>query len=152
MSARQHVLMLFYPSESLMKLLAKKIAVFLLLVVFLAVSLGNAFGFVACETGCLSDIHCNNHTPDHHHENEVSLSQYANGGADTCLDYLIPLTNGIKEESVRQKGTEPAVLLFSTRIPSYLANTRLSFAPLYPEVTLRISQSILSHRTVVLLH
>ena len=136
-----------------MKLIPKKIIVFFLLVVFLAVSLGNAFGFIACERGCLSDIHSKNHFADHQHNaNVVSLSRNACGDADTCLDYLIPLTDGIQTDSVRPKCPEAVSLLPSFPVMLDTANIRLSVIPLRPRLIPIISQTILSHRTVVLRH
>ena len=133
-----------------------KITVFLLITVLLTTSLGSAFGFVACEYGCESTIHSENHSSDKH--NDVSsegsaISDYrlVSDSDDSCHDYFVQLNDNLfnKNESV----TCPINATLGSAsdtwpIPEHCClssrNSNLKFLPI-------ISQTILAHRTVVIL-
>ena len=44
------------------------ITIFLLIALLLTTSLSGAFGVVACESGCFSEVHHNNHHVDEHND------------------------------------------------------------------------------------
>ena len=154
-----------------MRLKPTKIVTILLLTAFLVTSLGSIFGCISCDSGCLSDIHIGNHTDNHtdnhvdvhtdyhfdvhvdvHVDNHiVTLDQHLSGSDDSCIDSPLQLSNGIVEEN-ESINWHSSLVISSTNdrltdikiITFVVSNSPLKFPP-------RISQTILAHRTVVIL-
>ena len=141
---------------------------FLLLAAFLVTSQGSLIGSVWCDSGCLSDIHLDSHTDsytDNHNtdnhidlhvvvrvdNHDVNLDQHISGKDDSCLDSPIQLSNGVvkKAEKIKWRST----LDISSTNDKLVAINNIKLVASTPPLKLppRISQTILAHRTVVLL-
>lgn len=153
-----------------MKLFLTKTATVLLLTAFLATGLGNMFGCVWCDSGCLSSTHINSHLDDHRDRHvdvhttyladihvdvsvkghTLSLDQHVSDKSDSCLDSSIQLDDGARKDNVLIKG-QPA----SVAIPAGIARIVINKDSLLVSKVIsgppRTSQSILTHRTIVLL-
>ncbi len=127
----------------------------MLLTAFLVTSLGSMFGCISCDNGCLSDIHISNHTDNKivaHIDNYTEpLNQHISDREDSCLDSPIQLAKGIfKEiESIKWHSNLAAIstndrLTTLKNIRAVASNSPLRSPP-------RISQTILTHRTIVIL-
>jgi len=155
-----------------MKLRSPKILTFLLLITLMTTSMGSALGYVWCDSGCLSDTHIANHIDDHtdgHTDKNidqhtdvhtvvcignqtVTLDQHMGGEDDTCTDSSIKSSDGVVEE-IEAINCTPNVEMTSTydrlnnvKIIRYAFNNSIQESP--PRVT----QALLTHRTVVLLN
>ncbi|PLY00475.1 MAG: hypothetical protein C0623_07275 [Desulfuromonas sp.] len=137
-----------------------KLKTLFLIITLLVTSLGSSFGFVACDHGCLSVSHTNNHHNIDSHPGSfgedfsIKLQQKSKHGLttspDNCIDYLIDLLGFYKidnEEITKLKlkaaaasADHPLVSAVATNAPPYTSP---------PEP--RIAQSILFQRTIILL-
>ena len=154
-----------------MMLKPTKVITYLILTAFLVTGLGSLLGCILCDSGCLSDTHIASHVDDHtdnhidvHTEsyidvhtvvyidnNTVSLDQHFRDIGDSCFDSPIQLSKGILEQ-IESVETHANVAIISNRdrltevidISLFVSNLTLKSPP-------RISQTILTHRTVVLL-
>lgn len=150
---------------------SKKILTMLLLAAFLVTSFGSVFGCIACDCGTLSSTHLTSHLDDHsdhdvdeHRDDQIDvhvcvtlgdqfylLDQHFHGCGDSCFDAPIQIGSGLIEDSPNLQDLERDALfvnLFWSE-PIIHTQTLLPSSHLKPEP--RISLSILSHRTVVLL-
>ena len=150
-----------------MRLKPTKIVTFLLLTAFLVTSLGSMFGYVCCDHGCLSDIHIGNHVDDHtashvdvHIGNHcdvhvddyiVSLDQHIGDSDDPCLDSPITLGEGIVKKSEIIKWQSNLATIPANESQATTKNTGLVVRNSPLKFPPRISQTILTHRTVVIL-
>ena len=149
----------------------KRIVTFVLLAAFLATSLGSMLGFVCCDSGSLSETHIANHI-DYHNDKAtdghveglvdfhaviyidgraVSIDQHYRKTGDLCVDSSIEISSGIVDEIESVKILTDVDIC---SIPDELFNVKLVglfVNNLTPKPLPRISQTILSHRTVVLL-
>jgi hypothetical protein len=141
----------------LMQLLLKKISTILLIVLVMATSLNNASGVMACEHGVSSEIHQSNHHVDEHKDHlpkgdRVLHAQHLTRHGDTCRDYIIQLDNDFLKKRINVvPPPNVSIYLFSNTLP----NPKISFLPtnsVYPITSQILSQTLLSHRTVVLLN
>lgn len=129
------------------------------------------FGCVICDRGSLSDIHVASHRDDHtdkrtgvhtessidihavvsFHNQEVSLDQHYRQSGDACVDSPLQFSDGIVEETETLKNLpdleiSPTCYALHNIEPATLFTDNLFLNPIP-----RISQTILAHRTVVLL-
>ncbi len=154
-----------------MKLKPTKIVTFLLLTAFLVTSLGSVFGCISCDRGCLSDIHLNNHIDDHsdNHIDDytdghvdvhvyvhvgsqtVSLDQHINNKDDSCLDSPIQLGQGVVDKIEIIKWHSNLATISTNERLTTLKNIRFVASNLPQKFPPIISQTILTHRTIVIL-
>ena len=133
-----------------------KITIFLLIALLLTTSMVNAFGIIACENGCLSEIHNNNHAGKHNDElpddSPLSYNQHFNGNDDSCRDYLLQLSDGLfkKIESINLPINITISSMFNT-FPNF-ENFCTCKSNSYLKSSQIISQTIHASRTVVLLN
>ena len=133
-----------------------KIISLLLIALLLTTSLVNAFGIVACESGCLSEIHNKNHDGKHNDElpvdSPLSYNQHFNGNDDSCRDYLLQLSDGLFENT--ESINLPKKITISSTYATFTnpANFCLYVRNSYLKSSQIISQAILASRTVVLLN
>lgn len=144
------------PSRLTTMLKFKKITTFLLLTAFLATSFGNAFGFVSCDSGCFSETHHENHHNDESHETiaedfALPLDQQLHGSDDSCLDFLIQMIDGDLESHEYFKAPASPDTFLINNVFTDLSKTNLHVCATYLLSPLKVSQTILAHRTVVLL-
>ena len=153
-----------------MKHCLTKILSLLFIVAFLATNTGSLYGCISCDSGSLSEAHIKSHLDDHsdHHvdihdgkqpdvhinvtigNQLVSLDQHPDHQNDRCVDSRIQPENGILENSEDFKASVMLAVLQSqcdfTNVPSNnTANKPIQLS------SLRIPQTILFHRTIVLL-
>ena len=155
-----------------MKYKPTKFAIFLLLTAFLVTNLGSILGCVCCDSGSLSDIHIGNHIDDHsdaHKDKDtadhtdihtdvyvdnqtVTLDQHISGGEDSCIDSPIQSSKGLVEE-IESVKCNPSIAIALTNDNLTIANN-ISFvvSNSIQESPPRISQTLLTQRTVVLLN
>ena len=133
-----------------------KITIFLLVTVLLTTSLGSAFGFVACEYGHQSKIHYDNHPAVQHNDDfsegsAISDCRLVSDSDDSCRDYFVQLSDRFfeKTESVKCPINDTIGSTFDT-LPNP-AHCSLSVRNPYLKSLPIISQTILAHRTVVIL-
>ena len=132
-----------------------KITTYLILTVLLMTIVGSAFGAVYCDKGCLSEIHHKNHHTDESHETfgedyAVSFNHQLKVSADSCLDVPLEFGNGIIEKESVKCPSNADLYIPSERL-STPVNICLSVYNPYPKSPPEISQTILAHRTVLLL-
>jgi len=155
-----------------MKFKQTKIVTLLLLTAFLVTSLGSMFGCIFCDSGSLSDIHLGNHIDDHSDghtdkntaghtdihtdvyvgNHTVTLDQHINGGEDSCIDSPIQLSKGLVEENESVKCNSNAAMTLTNDSLTIANNIRFVVSNSIQEYPPRISQTLLTHRTVVLLN
>lgn len=149
----------------------KKFLIVLLIAAFLLTCLGSMFGCVICDSGSLSDIHVASHIDDHSdkrtathtesaldvhavvsfHNQDISLDQHYRESGDACVDSPLEFSDGILED------TESLKHLADLKTPAgcfelkVIELTCLFVNNLFPNPIPRVSQTILAHRTVVLL-
>lgn len=135
---------------------ASKIAAVLLIVAFLATTIGSAFGFAICDHGVLSKTHLSNHEQGEHfdlfgpaaHTNQAASLQ---AKKDNCQDLSFHSKEGILETA------DTSEVPYSTLHDSTHSSTfcfpqcRLSFYRLHDRENPKIPQYLLSLRTTVLL-
>lgn len=160
-----------------MLLKPNKLLIVLLLTAFLVTSLGSMFGCVICDSGSLSDIHVASHLDDHSdkhtgvhaesaidihamvsvHNQEISLDQHYRGSGDACVDSPLEFSDGILEGTADLKSLPGLKSFPDLKIsPTCYELQAVEVSSLFvknsfPNQTPRISQTILAHRTVVLL-
>jgi hypothetical protein len=132
-----------------------KITTFLILTLLLLTSVGSAFGVVYCEIGCLSEIHHNNHHTDESHaafgeDYAVSFDYLLKESDDSCFDYPLELDNGVIKKEIVKCPANIALYLPSERLTNPVSVLLNVYNP-YQKPPPEISQTILAHRTVVLL-
>lgn len=149
----------------------KEIVTFILLTAFLVTSLGSMLGCVCCDCGSLSDTHIANHVDDHadkktdgHIEDTfdihavvyidggpVTLDQHYRDTGDLCVDSPIEFSSGIVEKIEGIKSFTD-IDLFSSHAERVSVEPSSCYVnKCTSEPRPRISQTILSQRTVVLL-
>jgi len=138
-----------------MKFKPTKIVTLLLLTAFLTTCLGSMLGCISCDSGCLSDIHIGNHTDNHivaHIDNYTEpLDQHISDRDDSCIDSPIQLSKGIfKEIKSIEWHSNLATISTNERLTT-LKNIRFVASNLPQKFPPTISQTILTHRTIVIL-
>lgn len=146
-----------------------KIIICVLLIALLGSSFGSAFGCVYCDKGSQSDIHIKNHIDDHsdghtdiHPEDlvdihssikingqEVSLDQHFRETGDGCFDLPLQFDSGLIEDPQHIK--LPASLFAPIAINAFTDFDHVIVSETFLKPHNRTSQSILLHRTIVLL-
>ena len=140
----------------MMMLKPTKITIFLLITVLLTASLGSAFGFVSCEYGCESKIHLDNHPSDKHNDDfaedsAISDCRLVSDNDDSCRDYFVQLSDSLFENNERFKCLiSPTIGSTSDTLPNPVLCSLCVRNPYLKSSTI-ISQTILAHRTVVIL-
>ena len=145
-----------------MKHYLTKIISLLFIVAFLATNTGSLYGCISCDSGSLSETHIKSHLDDHsdHHvdlhvnltigNQTVSLDPHPCGKKDSCVDSQIQTGNGLLEDAEDCKAPAMHAILLShwdvknalSSIPTNNPSQLSSF---------RVPQTILFHRTIVLL-
>lgn len=154
-----------------MQRLSRKILSFVLLATFLTTSLGGLLGCVWCEKGSLSETHRSNHLDNHsdnhvdkHPENSpdvhavvningeaITLDQHYHESGDSCVDNPIQLSYGIICDVEQIKHPEITAILSIDDLLA-VSEPAISLARhSYLKPPQKISQTILFHRTIVLL-
>ncbi len=148
-----------------------KFLIVLLLAAFLLTSLGSMFGCVICDSGSLSDIHIASHIDDHtdeftgvhaenvldvhavvsFHNQDISLDQHYRESGDACVDSPLEFSDGILEDTESLKSLADLEVSPGCYELKAIELTSLFVNNLFPNPIPRISQTILAHRTVVLL-
>lgn len=127
----------------------------LFITILLITSLGNAFGFVACDHGRLSDIHHeNHHTGEHTADQPEGFTEarylHTDEGEDSCRDYRVQLSAGIETNNKNVQlplyATLDFIFLTSFKTEASLLSGLDPYLKPPP-----ISQITLTHRTIVLI-
>lgn len=135
-------------------------------------NLGSMLGCVCCDSGSLSDIHIGNHIVNHsdsHQDKDtadhtdihtevyvdnhiVTLDQHISGGEDSCIDSPIQSSKGLVKEIERIKCNPNTAIALTNGNLTIANNIRFVVSSSIQEYPPRISQALLTHRTVVLLN
>ena len=134
----------------------KKITSLLFITILLITSLGNAFGFVACDHGCFSAAHHkSHHTGEHTEDRPEGFTEayylYTGASDDLCRDYLIQLSDTLE---AKKELVKLPFVVFPLVISAALSNTVDVNLPMffsYLKSPPEILQTILDHRTIVLI-
>ncbi len=144
----------FYPSKLLTSLL---------LVAFLSTSMGTLLGYAWCVgddghvevsyttgAGCCADD-LDGATVDRY--DAPSLSQANAKGCGLCLDFSAQQSEGVVFKRIKRTSTASlGVLSANSSSAKTMQNTKLVAVDLMPQPPPRIAQTLLAHRTVVLLN
>ena len=126
-----------------------KISIFLLIAILLTTGLGSAYGFVACDHGCLSDIHHDNHHQGEEADEDIAVPYYplASQNEDACRDFLIQLSACVIEESEILKSPELDIFPATSVDSSLFSARHIPVSSFHSSSLLIMSQTRLVQRT-----
>lgn len=142
---------------------SSKLMVSLLLVAFLSTSMGTVFGYAWCvgDDGhvevsyATGDVCCGEGLEGSIVDrfDASSTSQINSNGCGSCLDFSAQHNEGVFFKRIKRVSTStPGVLSVNSLSAKTMQSARLAVANSMPQPPPRIAQTLLAHRTVVLLN